>query len=47
MNAENTAREHTMGVMPVNKLLLSLAMLIGRLEIYPILVLLTPRTWKN
>ena len=30
-----------------SKLLLSLAMLIGRLEIYPILVLLTPRTWKN
>ncbi|MBR3475176.1 MAG: TrkH family potassium uptake protein [Oscillospiraceae bacterium] len=29
------------------KLLLSLAMLMGRLEIYPILVLLSPRTWKK
>ena len=29
------------------KLLLSLAMLMGRLEIYPILVLLSPRTWKR
>lgn len=29
------------------KLLLSLAMLLGRLEIYPILVLLSPRTWKR
>ena len=30
-----------------SKLLLSLAMLIGRLEIYPILVLLMPRTWRR
>ncbi len=30
-----------------SKLLLSLAMLLGRLEIYPILVLLSPRTWKR
>ena len=30
-----------------SKLLLSLAMLMGRLEIYPILVLLSPRTWKR
>lgn len=30
-----------------SKLLLSLAMLLGRLEIYPILVLLLPRTWRR
>lgn len=30
-----------------SKLLLSLAMLLGRLEIYPILVLVSPRTWKR
>ena len=30
-----------------SKLLLSLAMLLGRLEIYPICVLLSPRTWKK
>ncbi len=29
------------------KMLLSLAMLMGRLELYPILVLLNPRTWKR
>ena len=29
------------------KLLLSLAMLLGRLEFYPIFVLLSPRTWKK
>ena len=29
------------------KFLLTLAMLLGRLEIYPILVLLSPRTWKR
>jgi trk system potassium uptake protein TrkH len=29
------------------KLLLSVAMLMGRLEIYPILVLLSPGTWKR
>ena len=28
-------------------LALTLAMLLGRLEIYPILVLLSPRTWKR
>ena len=28
-------------------MLLTLAMLLGRLEIYPILVLLSPRTWKR
>ena len=32
---------------PRSKLLLTLAMLLGRLEIYPILVLLIPRTWKR
>ena len=30
-----------------SKLLLTLAMLLGRLEIYPILVLLIPRTWRR
>lgn len=30
-----------------SKLLLSLAMLIGRLEIYPILVLFSPKTWRK
>lgn len=30
-----------------SKLLLSCAMLLGRLEIYPILVLFAPRTWKR
>lgn len=30
-----------------SKLLLSLAMLLGRLEIYPILVLFSPRTWRR
>ena len=30
-----------------SKLLLSLAMLLGRLEIYPILTLLSPRTWRR
>lgn len=30
-----------------SKLLLTMAMLMGRLEIYPILVLLSPRTWKR
>ena len=29
------------------KILLSVAMLMGRLEIYPILFLLSPRTWKR
>ena len=29
------------------KLLMTLAMLLGRLEFYPILVLLSPRTWKK
>ncbi len=32
---------------PRSKLLLTLAMLLGRLEFYPILVLLIPRTWKR
>ena len=32
---------------PWTKLLLTLAMLMGRLEIYPILVLVSPRTWKK
>ncbi len=32
---------------PRSKLFLTLAMLLGRLEIYPILVLLIPRTWKK
>ena len=32
---------------PRAKLLMTLAMLLGRLEFYPILVLFSPRTWKN
>ena len=32
---------------PRSKIFLTLAMLLGRLEIYPILVLLIPRTWKR
>ena len=30
-----------------SKLILSLAMLLGRLEIYPILLLFLPRTWRR
>ena len=32
---------------PFSKFLLSLAMIAGRLEIYPILLLFLPRTWSN
>lgn len=32
---------------PLAKLLLSLAMLLGRLEIYPILIVLIPATWRK
>lgn len=32
---------------PFGKILLSLAMLFGRLELYPMLVLFVPRTWKK
>jgi len=32
---------------PYSKILLSFVMLIGRLEIFPILLLFTPRTWKK
>lgn len=32
---------------PFSKVLLSFVMLIGRLEIFPILILFTPRTWKR
>ena len=32
---------------PYSKILLSFVMLIGRLEIFPILILFTPRTWKK
>ena len=32
---------------PLSKLVLTLAMLIGRLEIFPVLVLLLPSTWKR
>ena len=32
---------------PVSKCLLSFVMLIGRLEIFPVLVLFAPRTWKR
>ena len=32
---------------PVSKLMLSLVMLVGRLEIFPMLLLFLPRTWKK
>lgn len=32
---------------PYSKVLLSIVMLVGRLEIFPILILFTPRTWKK
>ncbi len=32
---------------PFSKIVLSLAMLMGRLEIYPLLLTLSPSTWKN
>lgn len=32
---------------PLSKILLSLLMLVGRLEIFPIILLFTPRTWKK
>jgi len=32
---------------PMSKIVLSLNMLIGRLEIYPMLLLISPRTWKK
>ncbi len=32
---------------PFSKVLLSLVMLLGRLEIFPIILLFTPRTWKT
>lgn len=35
------------GFSPLSKLTLTLAMLIGRLEIFPILVLFAPSTWKK
>ena len=30
-----------------SKIILSLDMLIGRLEVFPLLILLSPRTWKK
>ncbi len=32
---------------PISKIILSIVMLIGRLEIFPIILLFTPRTWKK
>ena len=32
---------------PLSKMLLALNMLLGRLEIFPILVLFTPQMWKK
>ncbi len=32
---------------PASKIVLSLAMLLGRLEIYPLILLLSPETWKR
>lgn len=39
------ATQNYAGLQPLSKLLLSFLMLLGRLEIFPILVLLTPRFW--
>ncbi|MBQ9734651.1 MAG: TrkH family potassium uptake protein [Clostridia bacterium] len=36
-----------LGYSPFSKIVLSAVMLIGRLEIFPILILFTPRTWKR
>ncbi len=35
------------GYLPWTKIILSLGMIAGRLEIWPILILFTPRTWKK
>ncbi len=35
------------GYHPLSKILLSFVMLVGRLEIYPMLILFSPRTWKK
>lgn len=35
------------GVSPFNKVLLSFAMLAGRLEIFPVIILLAPNTWRK
>ena len=32
---------------PISKVVLSLCMIIGRLEIFPILVLFSPNAWKK
>jgi len=32
---------------PISKFLLSIAMIAGRLEIYPMLLLFMPRTWSD
>ncbi|WP_455238771.1 potassium transporter TrkG, partial [Streptococcus sp.] len=32
---------------PISKLLLSLAMIAGRLEIYPMILLFLPKTWSK
>jgi trk system potassium uptake protein TrkH len=32
---------------PLSKIVMSLCMLLGRLEIFPILMLFSPRVWKN
>ena len=36
-----------MGFSYFSKIILSLVMLIGRLEIFPILILFIPRTWRK
>lgn len=38
---------HYAGYSPFSKLLLSFVMLVGRLEIFPMLILFSPRTWKR
>ena len=38
---------HHAGLNYLSKLVLSLEMLMGRLELMPLLVLLNPATWRN
>jgi len=35
------------GISPLGKMILTLAMITGRLEIYPILILLSPSVWRR
>lgn len=40
-------RESLSSISPLNKMILSLAMITGRLEIYPILIFFTPSIWRK